>query len=62
MTIAEVRERAKVVASLVNDWEAAKAAEDALYLDVLRAIADGDPDAARLARTALSTQLYVFKR
>ena len=62
MTISEVRVRVKEVAKLSTDHERAHSAEDQLYLDVLRAIAEGHPDAARLARAALATQLFVFPR
>lgn len=45
-----------------HDDEHAHNLEDALYLDVLRAIADGAPNAAELARDALRTQEINFSR
>jgi hypothetical protein len=45
-----------------GDFEAAHANEDLLRDDVLRAIADGDPEPARLAAIALTTTDLHFAR
>lgn len=49
-------------ASGVWDDETAHGMEDALWADVLRAIAAGDADAPALARAALTTQEMNFSR
>ncbi len=48
--------------SHTHDDESAHAEEDALYLQVLRQIADGDPNGQRLAEAALETQDFMFCR
>lgn len=45
-----------------DDDEHAHNLEDALYIDVLQAIANGAPNAAELARDALRTQDIDFSR
>ena len=45
-----------------SDPETAHSDEDALYRTVLQAIADGHPDAQRLAQAALQTQTGGFSR
>lgn len=45
-----------------GDNEAAHQAEDALYLDILRAIADGDENPKFLATMAIATQNINFDR
>ncbi len=59
---ARVRElRAYVKAREPGYQEQAHINEDAIYLDVLRAIAAGAPDAAGIARTALKASEIPFE-
>lgn len=53
MEIAEVSERIDKIRAEAGDPERAHAAQDALYADVLRAIAEGAEHPRRLARAAL---------
>ena len=63
MTPKRVRERVKWIDSVRGDDEAAHSAEDALYAEVLRAIADGTAeDAQACAKEALKTQHIGFAR
>lgn len=64
MTLQEVRDKVKEIgrAASARDYERAHCEEDALYLEVLRAVASGDSDSSRMARAAVSTQLFVFPR
>jgi hypothetical protein len=62
MTPNDVRLRLKQIANFGGDHEAAHAAEDDLYRDVLRAIADGLPQGKRMAQMALETQDMKFER
>lgn len=45
-----------------HDDAAAHTCEDALYVKVLRAVAEGDPKSQELARAALSTLSISFSR
>ena len=51
MTYDEIK--ARIAGTAVHDPEAAHADEDALYLDTLRAIADGAENPQKLAKWAL---------
>jgi hypothetical protein len=67
MTLDDLRWRVDEIRSLAPDWEAAHSAEDKLYKDVLRAIAEGDYDPAfsrpdSLADTALMAEHISFPR
>jgi hypothetical protein len=45
-----------------NDPEMAHGMEDDMFIDVLRAIADGAPDAQELAREAIKSVLLDYPR
>lgn len=53
LTVELVTQRVGDIASVVSDHEAAHAKADALFDDVLTAIAAGHPDAQALAAAAL---------
>lgn len=50
------------IAEIADDYERAHANEDALHLKVLRAIANGAPNAAELAAEAIKTDAIDFAR
>lgn len=50
------------IAEIADDYERAHANEDALHLKVLRAIANGAPNAAELAAEAIKTEAIDFAR
>ena len=58
----EVAERVEQVGVLAHDPEAAHAAEDELWHDVLMAIATGADDPHKLAGEALHTRDFDFPR
>ena len=63
LTLAEVRATVKAIKKL--PWESAHALEDALYVRVLRAIAEGglsEGHGAALAEEALKTRNFNFAR
>ena len=60
MNISDVRRRLRKIEAMQHDYEAAHSEEDALYGDVLRAIAKGADRA--LASEALKTQNLTFPR
>jgi hypothetical protein len=62
MTIEEVRAEVRHIAAAAGDPEAAHSNEDALWANVLRAIAAGVDDAADLAAEALKTEDIRFPR
>lgn len=62
MTVNEIRARVEAIRALAWDDEAAHGREDELRADVLRAIAEGAPDAAALAAAALETGAIEFAR
>jgi hypothetical protein len=62
LTQIQVRSRLKAIERMRDDDEAAHSNVDALHRDVLRAIADGHPDAKKLAALALKTQGIDFSR
>ncbi len=66
MSPEEVKRRVAEVADLAivaDDDERAHGAEDSLYADLLRAIADGTcADPQRCAQLALETQTFGFSR
>lgn len=62
LTVSEVDERVGDVAAVSHDSERAHNREDHMRRDVLRAIADGAPDPAALARAALATESIDFER
>lgn len=62
-TVRAVKARITAIRKLANDDERAHGAEDALYADVLRAIATGVAlDPAAMAREALTTETIGFER
>lgn len=63
MTLDDVKQRvAEIRAIGRRDPEVSHGNEDALWENVLRAIADGAPNAAELAREALETAKIDFAR
>ena len=62
ITQAKVRRWLKHIENIKDDDEAAHSEEDALRREVLQAIADGHPDAVKLAALALVTQDIDFAR
>ena len=56
LTVEQVEAKVVDIDELVSDPEAAHAREDALYVEVLEAIAAGSPQAVELAKAALMTQ------
>lgn len=50
------------IEKIVADDEAAHAAEDTLYEEVLKAVADGHPDSKKIAKIALRTKSLNFQR
>lgn len=62
ITIEEVEARVRMVESRKDDNESAHGIEDDLYEDVLRAIAEGSPEATALARAALKSKDVDFAR
>jgi len=62
MDIDEARNRVEQIRSEKCDDELAHGHEDALWHDVLKAIAAGNEDARELAKAALCTQEIVFAR
>lgn len=64
VTVEAVRARVEQIRAVSEqpDAELAHSEEDALYEEVLRAVAGGHPDAAALARAALETKKLKFDR
>ena len=62
MDLSDVRERVLEINASSNDDEQANSLEGKLYVDVLRTIAAGAPDAAGLAVAALESQKLGFHR
>lgn len=62
MTVDEIEKEIAVIKAGVSDYEAAHGREDQLHAKVLRAIADGAPNAAELAEAALKTEAIDFPR
>lgn len=62
MDLNDVNERVLRIAAASGDDEHQHSSEDDLYRDVLRAIADGAPNAAELATAALKSQTLHFSR
>lgn len=62
MTPQDVQARVARVEAMAGDDGGAHSEEDRLYQDVLRAIAEGSPDAAALASVALRTAEVDFAR
>lgn len=62
MNIEKVAERLDEIRRYAYDDEKAHSLEDDLRSDVLRAVADGHPDSAALAKLALTSALIPFKR
>jgi hypothetical protein len=62
MTVDEINARVDKIEAEMRDYEAAHGDEDKLHVDVLRAIAEGAPNAAELARAALRTTSLDFAR
>ncbi len=62
MTVDEVKERVRQIDASKGDDEGAHSMEDTLRADVLKAIADGAPNAAALAAEALKTMNIDFAR
>jgi hypothetical protein len=62
ITVAEVKARVAEIRALAGDDESAHSSEDALWAEVLQAIADGAPNAKELAKAALKTSEIDFAR
>jgi hypothetical protein len=62
LTADDIQRRVNAIAIIAGDPESAHISEDELHVDVLRAIADGAPDAAELAKAALHTLTLGFSR
>jgi hypothetical protein len=62
ITLESVRRRLKEIRAAAGDDERAHSMEDALYRDVLQAIAKGHIDGSRLARLALNARRINFAR
>lgn len=63
MTINDVKQRVECIRSQADtDWERAHGLEDALFLDVLIAIARGSKNAKQLAKTSLESKKLDFAR
>jgi hemerythrin-like domain-containing protein len=62
MKVQEVIDRVKAIQAKADDPEVAHSKEDALYLDVLRAIANGAKNSKELAKEALKTESIDFSR
>lgn len=62
ISIQDVEQRVASIADSQDDREGAHADEDELYRDVLRAIAEGHPEAEKLAEAALATCDLEFER
>lgn len=61
-TTGEILAKVAEIQEVEDDPEQAHAMEDDLYIQVLRAIADGAENAAELAEAALQSQLLDFDR
>ena len=62
MDPSDVKERVAVIEDMMGDFEAAHGAEDSLFEDVLRAIANGTNKPKELAAEALKSKLIDFGR
>lgn len=62
LTVARVADRVEGIRAHAADDEFAHSEEDALYQDVLRAIADGAPHAQEMAAVALVARTIKFDR
>lgn len=62
ITVERIETRVARIASLAGDNEAAHGAEDDLYIDVLKHIAQGDDEHAELARAALKAADIPYTR
>lgn len=62
ITLEEIASGLARIDGIKADDERAHKLEDELHQEVLRAIADGAPDAAELARAALQTKDIDFSR
>ena len=62
ISVDDVKARVAEIAAIDHDDEEMHGKEDALHVDVLRAIADGAPNASDLAREALNTCDIRFNR
>lgn len=62
MTPEEVKARVSEIRKMADDDEVAHGREDRLYLDVLTAIANGDPNGKALAEEAIKAAEIEFSR
>lgn len=62
MDVTKIRDRVHEIRVCSDNPEGAHTLEDALYLDVLRAIADGAENPEELAREALLAAEIMFPR
>ena len=62
MKVEDVTARVEEIENISGDSEVAHSREDDLWRDVLQAIADGAPNARKLAREALRTEDISFAR
>jgi len=62
MTIDDIAQEIARIRSIAKDDEAAHSATDSLYIDVLRDIANGNPNPMALAMFALQAEDIDFQR
>jgi hypothetical protein len=62
MTVQQVKNRLSAIKAVKRDFEVAHSMEDELYIEVLRAIVAGVPNAQELAEAALESQAIDFAR
>ncbi len=62
LTLDDVRSRLAVIKAHTDDDEDAHIMEDALHVDVLKAVWAGHPDAREMAHVALQTTKLDFSR
>lgn len=62
MTVGSVAAQVMALRRMLDDPEQAHIAEDQMYIDVLRAIADGAADPAKLALVALAATEIDYER
>lgn len=62
MTIEDVQDKLRVIQDVAGDNEDAHQAQDALLVEVLRAIVDGCPNSPEMAKEALKVLEIDFDR
>ena len=63
LTVEKVKEKVKIIKDAsIEDYESAHSLEDKLYIEVLKDISKGNPDAPKLAKAALAANKIKFPR